>query len=238
MNPMKSTHEKTWRLVVVGTGTGIGKTHASVALLTALKDHGCLAAGVKPVESGVTGTPGEETDAGQLRGASLFHVKHSSLHNLRAAVSPHLAARLEGRDLDPEGIVDWVLDLDAPILLVETAGGLLSPIAPGFTNLDLALSLQPDALLLVAPDRLGVLHDISACLRVLAAAPTLPPARLLLQAPAEADITTGTNAAELITLDIHPRPHVFPRAPSSSASLRAAVGDLLRDLGVPSPTRT
>ena len=60
------------RIVLVGTGTGIGKTHLGVALVQALAAAGIEVAGLKPVESGVGTGP---SDADLLAGASSFHVK-------------------------------------------------------------------------------------------------------------------------------------------------------------------
>ena len=84
------------------------------------------------------------------------------------------------------------------VTLIETAGGALSPLAPGLTNLQLAESLGPASWLVVAPDSLGVLHDLSVTLRVL---PRVPEA-VVLSCARPADASTGTNAAELQRLGI------------------------------------
>ena len=52
----------------------------------------------------------------------------------------------------------------APITIIETAGGLFTPLGRGVTNLDLVRALGPSVVLLVAPDRLGVLHELTATL--------------------------------------------------------------------------
>ena len=52
------------RLIVVsGTGTGIGKTHFSEAILIVLARHYARVAGVKPIETGM----GEATVSDRLR---------------------------------------------------------------------------------------------------------------------------------------------------------------------------
>ena len=53
------------RMVVVGTGTGVGKTHVSCALFHALSAEGHESVGLKPVETGVDHEGQAETD--QLR---------------------------------------------------------------------------------------------------------------------------------------------------------------------------
>lgn len=218
------------RIAVVGTGTGVGKTHLGVALLRALAAAGVEAAGLKPIESGVgTGT----TDAELLDGAGVFHVKHPPPYALAAPLSPHLAARQEGITLLLRPILRWVAESTAPWTLIETAGALLSPISPLLTNLDLTVALEPDAVILVAPDRLGVLHDVTAALfayRMLA--PQLPEPVVALQPPSEPDGSTGGNAAELLTLGVARTVVMLPRAPAGAPSTQAAATELARLLGI------
>lgn len=228
------------RLVVVGTGTEIGKTHLSLSLLNTLAKAGFSAAGLKPVESGVI--PGERSDAGDLARASTFHVKQPPPYALAEPVSPHLAARRAGVTLDLARIASWVTSHDdAEHLVIETAGALLSPLAPGLSNLDLARNLAPDRLLLVAPDRLGVLHDVAACAVVLrTVAPELPFPLVVLQPPAAPDTSTGTNAAELASLGIATAVFSLPRARPTAPETEAAAAVILAALGIVSretPTR-
>ncbi len=207
------------RIVVVGTGTEIGKTHAALALVKALGKIGPVA-GLKPVESGVNESTAEVTDAARLGRVGTFHVKHPPPYALATPVSPHLAARLEGLTVELPPILAWVdaAANEAPPaarswLVIETAGALLSPLAQGLTNLDLAKALRPDTLVLVAPDRLGVLHDVTAALLAFRTlAPELPSPVVVLQPPAVPDTSTGTNARELRALGIATTVTTFPRA--------------------------
>lgn len=220
------------RLVLIGTGTSIGKTHLGVALVTALHRRGEEVCGLKPIESGVApGQIGE--DARALAEAGEFHVKHPQPYALPDPVSPHLAARRAGVRIDLPVATRWVDEHRAKWLVVETAGALLSPIAPGVTNLDLAAALRPDLWILVAPDRLGVLHDVAACLLALATLCVPPVTPLVaLQSPAEPDTSTGTNAEELETLGLASRVTTIPRgAPTSDACQAAALRLLTPYLG-------
>jgi len=203
-------------LVITGTGTEIGKTHCSVALLKAWVRAAAavetpsatwagagapapaMIAGIKPVESGIT--PEVMSDAQRLDAAGTFHVKHSPPYRLERPVSPHLAAREANVAIDPLAVVSYVNDVrtDADGVLVELPGGLFSPLGPQFTNADLAPLLRPTDIVLVAPDRLGVLHDTTATLRAAASA-GLRVAGVILVCPATQDASTGTNAAELRT---------------------------------------
>lgn len=218
------------RVVVLGTGTGIGKTHVGVALLRALASGGLSVAGLKPIESGVgSGT----SDAELLREAGTFHVKQPPPYVFAEPVSPHLAARHAGRRIEIPPVLSWIELSEADVTIVETAGAMLSPLSSSLTNLSLAAALAPDFLLLVAPDRLGVLHDVRAALLAFRAlAPWLPQPCVVLQAPAQVDASTGTNAAELELLGVTDSVTCFPRAAMASTEARDAGLRLAQRLGV------
>ena len=213
MKPDELFDSQPVRLAVVGTGTGIGKTHLSVALLHALALQGHSAVGLKPVESGL----GEgDSDTSRLAAAGVFHVKHPAPYRFPDPVSPHLAARRAGVKIELARIVAWAEACAAPWTIIETAGGLLSPLAPGITNLDLVRLLAPDVILLVGVDRLGVLHDVTACLLALNSSPgLLPTPVVVLQAPEVADGSTSTNAEELVTLGLLSEAFTLPRGTAS-----------------------
>ena len=192
------------RIVVLGTGTGVGKTFVSVALARALAARGEQVSALKPIE---TGCDPDALDALTLERASTLRAPTPHpLVSMRPPISPHLAARQLGIRLNPADVLRW---LDAiPISshmacwqIVETAGGTLSPLGTALTNLDLARALEPALLLLVAPDALGVLHDVSAT-RIAMEHLHRPPDYLVLSAARPADASTGSNAAELSKLGI------------------------------------
>ena len=223
-------------LVVSGTGTGIGKTHATAALLRAWSaelsargDGDPRVAGLKPVESGAGG-PGDASDGLTLEQASTFHVKRFPPPYLLARpVSPHLAAALEGRTIELRTITTYVETVRALAngVAVELAGGLFSPLAPELCNADVALALRGDALLLVAPDRLGVLHDVAASTRA-ARALGLAISGIILVAPEAADASTGTNAAELGKVTDVPVVIALPRADAATLATRDDVTSWVR----------
>ena len=165
------------------------------------------------------------------RTVTSFHVKRSprpkvkpplrALYAFPDPVSPHLAARAAGARIDL-GVVDrWVIENSATITVVETAGGLFSPLGFGTTNCELAQLLRPDMTIVVACDRLGVLHDLTTTL-ALAAARGLGPTGVVLSSPAVADTSTGRNAAELATLRIANPVAVFPRAEQGDVATAVA----------------
>ncbi|SRR6266542_1409182 len=219
------------RLVIVGTGTGVGKTHVGCALLRGWAERHIAALGLKPIETGIAAShplaspdePAAGSDALKLRQAGgTFHVKHSP-YAFPEAVSPHLAARRAGSRIELRAVRRWVGEHVAPVVVIETAGGLFTPLADGATNLDLALALRPCTMLLVAPDRLGVLHDVTATLG-LAAARGQRITHIVLSAPETPDPSTGRNGAELARLGIVQPLAIFPRADERDPATLAAAG--------------
>ena len=210
------------RVVMLGTGTDVGKTYATACLARGLRERGVESLiALKPLESGVE--PGLAGDAGTIAAAA-GHDALLSPWRFRAAVSPHLAAREQGVVLDVGAIAAWVAEQEQRarprISLVELAGGAFSPLGVGVTNVDLARALEPALWLLVAPDALGVLHDLGATLRALPRAPDA----VLLSAARAPDQSSGSNAAELAGLGISEVVEVLAAGVQSS---RAAVEWLL-----------
>lgn len=136
-------------------------------------------------------------------------------------VSPKRAARLAGCRLtldDLEAACCAGVD-DGDFLLVEGAGGLLSPIAEDGLNADLALRLGLP-LLIVAPDRLGVINHTLMTLEA-ARSRGLQPVAIVLNGGAGDGNTAAANAAELAELiDLPLLP--FPAADSGEAHKAAA----------------
>lgn len=189
------------RVVVLGTGTNVGKTYVTTRLAVALSKTARVLA-LKPVESGVTDE--HATDAATIaKGAG--HPAVASPWRFARPVSPHLAARASGAVLSVPEIANWIFAAERryqpDFTLVETAGGVFSPLSPVATNADLASVLESSLWLLVAPDSLGVLHDVNATLRALGAGYRRPDAVVLSSARAT-DTSSGTNAAELAQLGI------------------------------------
>jgi dethiobiotin synthetase len=134
-------------LVVAGTDTGVGKTVFSAALVDALS-----AAYWKPVQAGLDG----ETDSqvvGRLAGLPLERILPEAFR-LRTPASPHLAASLDGLAIVPD-------EFDPPPsprpLVIETAGGVMTPLTLQSTNADL-LARWRLPVVVVARTRLGTIN--------------------------------------------------------------------------------
>ena len=199
------SREAPLRIVLVGTGTSVGKTWVGIALLHEFTRRGFRTIGLKPIESGVT-DEGATDAAGLGRAGSIR--PSTPPYRFVPPVSPHLAARLANIAVDLDQPLKYIQSQESgsagvnpEIVVVETAGGLFSPISETLVNWDLARALDPSRWVLVAPDALGVLHDVTATLEA-ARARGRAPDEVLLSAGRTPDASTGTNAAELARLGI------------------------------------
>jgi len=103
---------------VTGTDTDVGKTVVCSWLMLALDGEYW-----KPVQAGLDGETDEDT-VRRLTGLPDERF-HDSSYRLKAALSPHEAARREGIDIDIDRIT---LPRHRRSLIVEGAGGLLVPL--------------------------------------------------------------------------------------------------------------
>ena len=156
-------------MLVTGTDTDAGKTVVGSALLAAWREAGHRVGAFKPVESGVDG--GDPADGRMLWAAAgeTQTLEEVCPTRLRAPLAPPVAARSEGVVLAPEPWVATVTEMRPrfDLLLVEGAGGLLSPLWEGGDAAELALRCGLPALV-VAPDRLGVINHTRLVTEVLA----------------------------------------------------------------------
>jgi len=222
-------------VVVTGTGTGVGKTVLTALLVRRRVRQGRPIRAFKPLCSG------GRDDALALE-AALGGTQDLDAVNpwhFKAPLSPALAARLEGRRVGLGEVLRHLREQSAgcPLVLVEGAGGLLSPWTADGDTRDLLRRLRALPVL-VAANRLGVIHDVRAALACLP--PTLrSKTQVVLMAPAVPDPSTARNARSLA--DYHPADRIidFPRvsgaiqsgASAPSAALNRRLDRVLEGLG-------
>jgi dethiobiotin synthetase len=148
-------------LFVTSSGTAAGKTYVTRALARALVVRGQRVAALKPIETGCTP---HALDAAALAAAvrSPGLAESASFYRAALPLAPYAVELVSGQaapDLSAivghvrahESLYDWIL--------IEGAGGLLAPIDRSTSMAELAKRLSYP-LLLVAPDRLGVLSYV------------------------------------------------------------------------------
>lgn len=134
-------------IIIAGIHTGIGKTICSAVICQALGyDYW------KPVQ------------AGELDHSDSIFIKknvtnkncmvHPESYKLTIPASPHYAAALDGVEIKPEHIVSPQTNNK---LVIETAGGIMSPLSDSFLNIDLMAQLNLPTIL-VSNNYLGSIN--------------------------------------------------------------------------------
>jgi dethiobiotin synthetase len=156
-------------LFVTGTDTGVGKSVLSAALLAAMGAAGERVRAHKPVVSGLEEQDGTWPPDHELL-ASITGMRPDEVAPLqyRPAVSPHLAARLAGRRSDPEDLLARAraalaaaAQQDA-VMIVEGAGGLLTPLTDELTVREFAQALALPMLIAARPGLGTINHTLLA----------------------------------------------------------------------------
>ena len=161
---------------ITGTGTEVGKTIVTAALLRALRRSGMDAVSMKPVQTGAlatnAGLRAQDLDvhraAAELPPASMEALETLAPYRYPEACSPHLAGRIAGAYPNIERIRAAAESLRAlhEAVLVEGAGGVLVPLNETHTMLDLMGTLGYPVLL-AAHAGLGTLNHTLLSLQAL-----------------------------------------------------------------------
>jgi dethiobiotin synthetase len=156
-------------VVVVGTGTDVGKTWVAARLLRGLLDAGAAVAARKPAQSFDPADPPEGRDAAVLAAASGEEpeVVCPPERWYEVAMAPPMASDSIGRPSfalrDLVAGLGWPAGPDGEgvdVGLVETAGGLRSPMAADGDCGDLVVALGPDLVVVVADAGLGTINAV------------------------------------------------------------------------------
>ncbi len=151
-------------LFITGTDTGVGKTYVGALMARSLVQNGRRVGVYKPAASGCRreGKTLVSDDAVVLWKAAGEppDLDHVCPQRFAAPLAPHLAAREEGRQLDvgllSRGITYW--RERAEIILVEGAGGLMSPLGEDRYVADLAAEFG-FPLVVVSQNVLGTINQ-------------------------------------------------------------------------------
>jgi len=139
-------------LFVTGTDTGVGKTIVSAALLAAMRAAGEPVRAHKPVVTGLDEPRGEWPPDHELLGlAAGMSPEQVAPLRYGPAVSPHLAAELAGERIDPGGLVARAREQPERTVVVEGVGGLLAPLAEGYSVRNLAVELRLPLVIAASP---------------------------------------------------------------------------------------
>jgi dethiobiotin synthetase len=159
---------------VTGTGTDVGKTFVTAALVRHQRDAGRPVEAFKPVMSGVDPANITNSDAGILLAALGREPTHREVDRVSpwrfaAPLSPDLAAAVEGRSIDFKKLVDFsrTVAYGPGTVFIEGVGGIMVPLDETHTVLDWMSALRIPVLL-VAGSYLGTISHTLTALHVMA----------------------------------------------------------------------
>jgi dethiobiotin synthetase len=216
-------------LFVTGTDTAVGKTMLAAAIVAALRFQGRPVQAFKPLITGLQEPPEgpwphDHELLAEVSGAAPDEV---ALVGYDPPVSPHLAAEMSGRPLDPRDLVSEIRRRlrDGHLTIAEGAGGLLVPITDRYDMRALACDLG-FPLLIAARCGLGTInHSLltveaarRAGLRVAGVVLTPWPS-----APSAVEQSNRATIRRLSGLEVSVLPHI----PGANRDLLAAAGTSL-----------
>ena len=217
-------------LFVTGTDTGVGKTVIAAALCAGLRARGERVAAFKPVVTGLDEQPAEwPPDHELLASATGQTPEEVAPHRFGPAVSPHLAAELGGRELEPRDLVAQArrAAARADVLVAEGVGGLLVPITTEYSVRDLASELALPLLVAARPS-LGTINHTLLTLEAARGAGLQVAAVVMTPWPAEPSVMEQSNRLAVERLGHVQVLGMAPTTPSSLASAGLALADRLR----------
>ncbi|HUO75095.1 MAG TPA: dethiobiotin synthase [Solirubrobacteraceae bacterium] len=132
-------------LFVTGTDTGVGKSVLAAAIIAALRARGTAVRALKPVITGLDDPPDPDwpPDHALLARAAGCTAEAVMLIGYGPAASPHLAAELAGRPIDPVQLrsATRAAASEGEVAIVEGVGGLLVPLSGTYDVRRFALDL-------------------------------------------------------------------------------------------------
>ncbi len=190
------------RLYFAGTDTDVGKTYVAAMATRELRHSGNRVAVYKPVASGCILDDGRvvSDDAIKLWEASGRELAIEAICPQRflAPLSPPAAARREGKTVDVALLVAGLdaVSAEADYVVIEGAGGLMSPLADDLLNSDLARQIGAKVII-VASNRLGTIHQVLSTVTAAAALQLSVAGIVLNQTEPVADDAAIENAAAI-----------------------------------------
>lgn len=158
-------------IFITATNNHIGKTYATLKLIEDLSARGLKVGVMKPIETGVVGTPEDasilfETALRYNPELSSLKLKDIAPYQFELPAAPYVA---KGRKRVSAELLESAyakIEVLCDIVLIEGAGGLLVPIEDDLYMYDF-IRLFGARTLLVGHDRLGCINDVLLNLHLL-----------------------------------------------------------------------
>lgn len=155
---------------ITASGTDVGKTFVAAGLIRHLRAQGETIDAIKPIVSGFDPARSGESDSGVLLRALGLPLTDEEIEDISpwrfaAPLSPDMAARHEGKEIDFDQLVAFcetaIKEADGS-LLIEGVGGVMVPLDQDSTVLDWMVELELPVVM-VAGSYLGsISHTLTA----------------------------------------------------------------------------
>jgi dethiobiotin synthetase len=213
-------------LFVTATDTGVGKTIVAAAILAALRARGRSVAAFKPVLTGTDEPADPDWPPDDVLLAAATGADPATIAPARYGppVSPHLAAELAGRPVDPAALRAALAARAAgvDVVVVEGVGGLLVPLARDYAVRDFARDAGLP-LVVVARPGLGTINQTLLTLESARSAGLAVTGVVLTPWPREPSAMEDDNRATIAALG-SVEVATLPTLPRADPALLAAAG--------------
>ncbi len=150
-------------IYITATNTNIGKTYTSLQLIDAFSTLGYRVGVMKPIETGVTHKAEDATLL--LNKAKKLNPDFASIMiddvcpiQFTLPAAPYVAKYEQKIDFDKLKKAQEKLSKQCDILLIESAGGLMTPVEDDFIMIDFAAFFKTKTLL-ITDDQLGCINN-------------------------------------------------------------------------------
>ncbi|WP_150467368.1 dethiobiotin synthase [Francisella sp. SYW-9] len=143
------------KIFIIGTDTEVGKTYVSTNLIKAYELQNIKSLCLKPVASGKSKKSDLCEDVKSIVEAYKYKFSPDEINliSFKEAIAPHIAAAKFNANISLENLESFIKSKytkDLEILMVEGAGGLLTPYSNQITQLDLIKTLQITVILVTS----------------------------------------------------------------------------------------
>jgi dethiobiotin synthetase len=157
-------------IFITATGPDVGRTLVVASLIRHFRQSGRAVDAIKPIVSGYDSAQAAASETGMLVSALGLPFTPESIDRIspwrfRAALSPDLAARQEGRSIDVDGVVAYcqsAIDRRRDILLIDGIGGIMAPLDETRTILDVMMALRLPLILVTGSYPGTISHTLTA----------------------------------------------------------------------------
>ncbi len=157
-------------IFITATGPDVGRTLVVASLIRHFRQSGRSVEAIKPIVSGYDPAQAAASETGMLVSALGLPFTPESIDRIspwrfRAALSPDLAARHEGRSVDVEAVIAYcqsAIDKRRDILLIDGVGGLMVPLDETRTILDVMMALHLPLILVTGSYPGTISHTLTA----------------------------------------------------------------------------